>query len=392
MTEDAPSRSPAVSRRSRVRVVGSGPVSMAFACFACRQGIAPDRILLDRAPGPPPPALAGRALALSLGTWQLLARIGRLPRAAPIGTVDVTVSGLPGRVRLTASELGVPALGYVVRYATLVEALERGVAAAGLMYTVPGVDGANLGSPSTPGAPAADSSAEGAMLVVHAEGDTGGDVSELAFAQSALLAEVEVEADHAAGPLLPAHERFTVAGPLALLPLPEPRRYSLVWCASPEESQRRASLAPEALAAELQNAFGWSLGRLSFWNTPIVAPMVRKARRRIAGDREVWIGNAAQALHPVAGQGLNLGVRDAFLLARCLGQTEADHADETVALASYARTRRLDRSGTIAMTDTLARIFSIRPLRPLQSLTLTALDLMPAARSALARQFMFGFR
>ncbi len=373
MTAKAPVDSAAAARA--VRVIGSGPVSMAFACFARRQGVAAERIELDRVPGPPAPALANRTLALSLGTWQLLARIAHLPRAAPIGTVDVTVSGLPGRVRLTARELRVPALGYVVRYAALLAVLERGLDAAGLH------DAGTRESRPLPAPP----------LVVHAEGDTGADASELAFAQSALLAEVEVEAT-GGSQLLPAYERFTVAGPLALLPLPEARRYSLVWCASPEASERRASLSPDALAAELQDAFGWSLGRLSLAGTPIVAPMVRRSRRRIAGAREVWIGNAAQALHPVAGQGLNLGVRDAFLLARCLGEAQSSGADESTALANYAKARRLDRSGTIALTDTLARIFSLQPLRPLQSLTLAALDLLPSARSGLARQFMFGFR
>ncbi len=365
------------SRDLRLRVVGSGPVSLAFACFARRQGIAPEHIALDRAPGTPAPALASRVLALSLGTWQLLARITRLPTAAPIGTVDVTVSGLPGRVRLTAGELGVPALGYVVRYSTLLAALDRGIDAAGLG------DAATRPPAGTEGPQ---------PLLVHAEGDTGEDASELAFPQSALLAEVEVEAKREPHALLPAYECFTVAGPLALLPLPEARRYSLVWCASPEETRRRASLPMDALAAELQNAFGWSLGRVSPLGPAVVAPMVRRARRRIAGAREVWIGNAAQALHPVAGQGLNLGVRDAFLLARCLGEAQARGADQAVALDRYARARTVDRSGTIALTDTLARIFSLQPLRPLQSLTLAALDLMPAARSGLARQFMFGFR
>jgi 2-octaprenyl-6-methoxyphenol hydroxylase len=382
MTASALADAGGASRAVRVRVVGSGPVSLAFACFARRQGIAAQRIELDRVPGPPAPALASRTLALSLGTWQLLARIALMPRAAPIGTVDVTVSGLPGRVRLTARELGVPALGYVVRYSDLLAALERALDAAGFRDTIASEAQPLAAPPSSPSP---------SPLVVHAEGDTGASASELAFAQSALLAEVEVEAA-GGSPLLPAYERFTVAGPLALLPLPEARRYSLVWCASPEESERRASLSPDALAAELQDAFGWSLGRLSLASTPFVAPMVRRSRRRIAGEREAWIGNAAQALHPVAGQGLNLGVRDAFLLARCLGEAQASGADESTALASYARARRLDRSATIALTDTLARIFSVQPLRPLQSLTLAALDLLPSARSGLARQFMFGFR
>lgn len=360
-----------------LRVIGSGPVALAFAAFARRQGIAADAIALARTDAAPPAALASRVLALSLGTWQLLARVARMPAAAPIETVDVAVSGLPGRTRMTAHELGVPALGYVVRYGALLDALSRGAAALGVAGDA---SGEPRGDPHRP------------ALVVHAEGDTGSAASELTFEQSALLAEVRSEADAPRDATGTAFERFADHGPLALLPLPEARRHALVWCDVPAETARRAALAPEVLAAELQQAFGWRIGRLSMAGAATVAPLVRRARRELVDGREVWIGNAAQALHPVAGQGLNLGMRDAFLLARCIGDALAAGIDGAQALRRYARERRIDRGGTIAITDALARVFSVRPLRPLQSLTLTALDLLPPARERLARQFMFGLR
>jgi 2-octaprenyl-6-methoxyphenol hydroxylase len=357
--------------RPVLQVVGSGPVALAFALFALRQGIDRRRIAVERRDGPVPAALAARQLAVSLGSWQLLRRIARAPAAAPIATVDVSVTGQPGRTRITAAEMRVPALGYVLRYAPLLESLQDAARRAGLFER-----------------PADEGDARGPRLTVHAEGDTGEGASVLEFDQAALLAEVAVEAQHAST----AWECFTPEGPLALLPLPEPCRYSLVWCASPRESERRAALPPEALAAELQSAFGWALGSLSIASRCVVAPMVRRTRRRTVARDQAWIGNAAQTLHPVAGQGLNLGLRDAFLLARSLADGAAEGLSDAACLEHYADARRLDRHGTIALTDAFARVFTLAPLRPLQSVALAALDVAPPARAALARRLMFGHR
>jgi 2-octaprenyl-6-methoxyphenol hydroxylase len=355
-----------------IQVTGSGPVALAFALFALRQGVDRRRLRLERRDEPLPAALAARQLALSLGSWQLLQRIARPPAAAPIATVDVSVTGLPGRTRITAAQMRAPALGYVVRYAALLEALRDAARSAGL-FDLP-----------DPG----EGEASPAGLRIHAEGDAGEDASVLEFDQAALLAEVEAGNAHGTT----AWECFTPEGPLALLPLPEPRRYSLVWCAAPAQSRRRAALDPAAQAAELQEAFGWPLGRLAIASPCLVAPMVRRTRREVVRGDEAWIGNAAQALHPVAGQGLNLGLRDAFELARSLAEAAAEGLAADAALRRFAQARRADRLGTIGLTDALARIFTVAPLRPLQSVALAALDLAPPARSALARRLMFGHR
>ncbi len=359
----------------RIRVIGSGPVALAFALFATRQGIAPAAIEIERAPGPPPPAIAGRLLALSLGTWQLLSRVSDPPPSAAIDAVRVSLAGHPGSTLIEAGEMGVATLGRVVRYGALLGVLDDALARA---------DWAPAGS--------FDAAAEAPQLTVHAEGDAGTAAAERSFRQSALLVDVEVDAAAARKCAGTAFECFTPDGPLALLPVPEPRRYALVWCANPDDALRRATLPAPELAAELQAAFGWSLGALSIAGTPIVAPLVRRSRRRLVDARHAWIGNAAQTLHPVAGQGLNLGIRDAFELSRCVGDAIGRGLGIEDALAKYQRSRRADRSATIAATDALASVFSLTPLRPLQSLALAALDAIPAARARLARQFMFGFR
>lgn len=350
-----------------LRIEGSGPVALACALFALRQGYGTDDIDLAFDPSPVPSSVAGRVLAISEGSWQLLSRIMTLPRAAAIETVDVRVLGHPGRTRITAHDMGVPALGHVVRYGDLHEQLARAARDARLARTV------------TAGEPEA---------IVHAEGDTGEDARVREFEQTALLAEVTVGSSHTGT----AFECFTAHGPLALLPLPEPRRYSLIWCAEPQENLRRSCLDLAALAGELQAAFGGALGALSIERAPLVWPLARRARRELVRANEVWIGNSAQTLHPVAGQGLNLGLRDAFLLAAHLGDARAAHAGAASALRAWAADRRLDRGGTIALTDTLARGFALSPLRPLQSALLAYLDVSPRLRRAVGRQFMFGIR
>jgi 2-octaprenyl-6-methoxyphenol hydroxylase len=370
-----------------LKIVGSGPVALAFALFTLRQGIPRADIALERFDAPPPPALAGRQLAMSAGSWQLLSRIARPARAAPIETVDVSILGHPGRTRITAREMKVPALGYVLRYGELLAVLQTAATEAGL-GNGDGFDATEvLDRDGRPLLPAAGNVAR-TIITVHAEGDTGEDAERREFGQSALLAEVEADR--------PGHseafECFTADGPLALLPLPEPRRYSLVWCATHQQTGRRATLTPTALSSELQHAFGWALGRLAVVTPLLVAPMIRRRRRRTVDGTEVWIGNAAQALHPVAGQGLNLGLRDAFGLASLLGQTRARRESFGVALARYERARRGDRTGTIGLTDLLAGGFRFGPLRPLQSAALAMLDTTPTIRSMLARRLMYGLR
>jgi 2-octaprenyl-6-methoxyphenol hydroxylase len=189
-----------------------------------------------------------------------------------------------------------------------------------------------------------------------------------------------------------AYERFTDAGPLALLPLPEPRRRALVWCDTAGRCEQRLALDRGELEAVLQARFGTALGPLRVEGPLAVAPLARRLRRRLEAPGEVWIGNAAQTLHPVAGQGLNLGLRDAYELAAALGDAARREAPLQTALPQYRRRRRADRSITVALTDLMAGSFTWPLARPLQSPLLAALDLLAPLRRPLAAQLMFGWR
>ncbi len=354
------------------RVAGAGPVALAFALFLVRRGVPAATIALDPAPqadAPVPPALGARTLALSHGSRQLLDRIARLPEAGTIERVEVSLRGHAGRTRIAAADLRVPALGHVVRYGPLLAALRE--AARAHRWAEP--------------------DARTAALVVHAEGDAGDQADVREFDQSALLGEVRA-ARAAAGLHATAFERFTPDGPLALLPLPETGRWALVWCDRAERCAARRTADPEMLSAELQARFGDALGPLRVEGPLAVAPLARRARRATVGRGEAWIGNAAQSLHPVAGQGLNLGLRDAFELADALAPVRLRGAPLAAALEAWRRRRRADRSVTIALTDLMAASFTWPLARPLQSPLLAALDAIEPLRRPLAAQLMFGRR
>ena len=361
----------------RVRIIGSGPVALALALWLRRQGLPQHALVLDLQDAPVPAALAGRTLALSLGSWQLLGRVIAPPAAAIIDQVDVSIEGHAPHLVMRAGERRVAALGYVVRYGTLRQSLHSAAARAGLLQ------GAGMGEVLD-----RDEAPDPDQLLVHAEGDPGAQADTRDFDQAALLAEVAVSAGQ--GGI--AFERFTPGGPLALLPLPQAGRFSLVWCDRPQVSAQRAALPPPELLAALQQAFGWSLGRFESIDDLMIAPLVRRARREILSDTDVWIGNAAQTLHPVAGQGLNLGLREAFGLAQAVGDALREHHSVAELTRRHHRRRTPDRQLTIAVTDALARGFRWPALAGVQSLLMGALDLSAGSRHWLADRFMFGLR
>lgn len=381
-------------------IEGHGPVALALRLFLTRQGFTAGEVAMDPPAVELPDWLAARSLALSLGSWQLLSRVARLPPAAVIETVDISMSGHAGRTRMHARDLRQPALGHVLRYGDLHRALAAALNEAGLAapeLAAPELAATELtaaGLATAAGQPRPASGTEpprtetSAPLTLVADGDTGDDARTRDFDQTALLAEIIIDGDGRGV----AYERFTSEGPLAMLPLPEASRYALVWCARPGEARRRAELDAARFDAELQQAFGDALGRLRLDSARHLSALQRRVRTDSGDPTRIALGNAAQALHPVAGQGLNLGLRDAFVLAQRLGDARAEQRPLLESAAEFARARRGDRGTTVALTDTLARAFTAPPLRPLESLALGALDLVAPLRNRLARTLMFGVR
>jgi len=357
---------------AEIRIVGNGPVALTCALLLARHWPEPDRILLDAA-NDPSPGLAQRPLALSVGSHRLLERVAAAPTpAAGIRTVEVALQGRYGRVRMPASDLHADVLGYVVRYQNLLATLESALAQSGVQRVPAGFQ------------------ERSAVVTIQAGGDPGPHAATRTFGQAALTAETRVQG------LAPgtALERFTRQGPLALLPLPEPSRWALVWCAPEALTRERLTMEPERRLHALNVALGSNLS-VSAIDDCAVIPLVRRTReplvQRGAGGVQVWIGNAAQTLHPVAGQGLNLGLRDADQLTQALLHWRIQgEGDAEQALLRYTGLRRRDRSITVALTDGLAEVFTWPLLAPAQSLVMTLLDRSPLLRRGVARRFALG--
>jgi 2-octaprenyl-6-methoxyphenol hydroxylase len=190
-----------------------------------------------------------------------------------------------------------------------------------------------------------------------------------------------------------AWERFTEHGPLALLPAMQNGEigYALVWCCRPADADALIRLDDLSFLDRLHAEFGDRVGDFVTVGPRNVYPLTLKAVAATARGREFAIGNAAQTLHPVAGQGLNLGLRDAFVLASALRE---NFDDPEQCARSFRAARRLDRAATIRLTDFLPRIFSSRwaPVAAARGAALASLDLIAPLRHVLARQMMNGRR
>jgi len=374
-----------------VLIVGAGPVGAVCALALQQQGVAAQVLEAQ----PEDARVDTRTLALSHGSRLILERLGvwaRLDDATPITRIHISQRGALGVARLAAEEANVPALGYVLPYASLTVALKRALADAGIAVDY-GVAVTRIESGSEMASlHAADGRVRAAPLVVVADGGRGDTAPvprfERDYDQTAVVCEVQTELPHASQ----AFERFTPEGPAALLPKGD--RYALVWTASREDAGRIAALPDDEFLAALYRHFGGRQGLFLHASPRKTFPLKLAWTGSAAAARVVRIGNAAQTLHPVAGQGFNIGLRDAWELASLCGDTPADGIGAAAMLAAYARGRRLDVLGGVGFTDFLVRVFSndSAPLRHARGLGLLALEALPPLKAFVARRMMFGAR
>lgn len=395
----------------RIAVIGAGPVGLALSLLAARQLPGAQVVLFDARPADRDVSGDARTLALSLGSIQLLERLGAWDgtRAEPIREVLVSqqspVLAAPAwlgaaEVRLKAGDLAVPMLGAVLAYGALVAPMQRAWEAA--VAAEPTRLASRFGAPVNALKDLADGVevdagvAEAFDLAVVAEGGVFGEQKALAdltsdYRQDAWVGTVTLE-DGTPGL---AVERFTRHGPAALLPLGGSRA-ALVWCVPRDEDPVR-ELDDAQRVAVLNTVFDPAIGRIVAVSPLKCFPLGLTAHRSLVRARQVRIGNAAQTLHPVAGQGLNLGLRDAYALAAAL-RDACDRSrvapDLDAALSRVAWQRAPDRWAMIATTDFLARSFtwSLPGIDTLRGVGLAALNRLPWVRDSLARQMMFGSR
>lgn len=373
-----------------VVIVGGGPVGMSLALALAGSGLAV--VVLEareRLEAPDP-----RALALSQGTRLILERLGAWTdlAATPIETIHVSQRGGLGRAELTARDAGVPALGYVAEYGDLYRALAARL--PGCEATV--VTGARVTSVrSTSGYGAVGFTRNGddhlitARLVVLSEGGKSLPAElrrDKDYGQSAVICTVRTERAHDRR----AYERFTPEGPIALLPLGDD--YALVWTTPNDRVEARLALSDGDFLASLQAAFGHRQGRFTLASPRAAFPLKLHLAAPSTSSRVLRIGNAAHVLHPVAGQGFNLGVRDAWKLAEAILDTPRERLGEADLARDYQRTRRFDVAGGSLMTDLLVEAFSNdNPLlKHARGAALALLDLAPPLKNLFARKMMFG--
>lgn len=381
-----------------ILIVGGGPVGATLA-LALR-GYGHSVALLEARP-----AHAGardaRTLALSEGSRLILERLGvwaeLAPKATPIATIHVSQRGRLGRTILHAADEDLDALGYVLPYADLSAALDRVLTDSRDIVVEYGARALALES----GSDAAEVAVEqdgvtrriGARLVVVADG--GRSLNEFPrmrrvtkeYGHSALVAHVESELPHDNI----AYERFTPVGPVALLP-EGMHSFALVWTAGPAEAERLCDLPEAEFLAELHRHFGDRVGRFLAVRERATFPLRLSTLRPVTAPHLAVIGNAAQTLHPVAGQGFNLGLRDVWELALILRRTSADAIGAEAMLRQYQARRRLDTGGGIFFTDFLVRMFSndIPGLGSLRGAGLALLETLAPAKHFVARKMSFG--
>src|ERR1700730_6461130 len=326
---------------------------------------------------------ASRRIFQALGVWERLA-----PEAAAIRAIHVSDAGRFGFARLSAEEQGIEAFGYVVPNRAIGAALwDKLRDAPDVLLRVPArPDQVQLNDTGIKFALGTESvaarlavAADGAHSVLRAAAGIEADVED--YDQIAIVANVAADRPHDGT----AYERFTKSGPLAVLPLHD-GSYGVIWTCNPARATEVLSFDDVTYLRELQERFGWRAGRFVRAGVRGSYPLKLTRAATTVAARTVLIGNAAQALHPVAGQGFNLGLRDAAMLAEVVAGARGDVGSPEL-LRRFAAWREGDRSGVVRFPDGLVKMFGDR--RPavgvLRNLGLLLFDLSPPAKSALAR-------
>ncbi|MBI2801178.1 MAG: FAD-dependent monooxygenase [Gammaproteobacteria bacterium] len=355
-------------------VAGAGlvgaPLALGLARLGLKIALVEQRVAR---PAPSEPSAAGsdaRGLALARSSARVLTDVGLwpvlAPHATPITTVKVSQRGHFGTLRLSHTDLGVEALGYVWRADHLQAALDAAVLSSTVTrYWGARVTGCDVTeTAATVHLATTDSSrALSAALVVAADGVesavrrvAGIAVTRHAYAETAIVANVDVERP---APNT-AFERFTTSGPLALLPLGG-RRYVAVRTADTATAQALLATTESIYLAELQQRFGDSLGAFSKLGPRQAHPLVLQRATKLHAPRVLLVGNAANTVHPNAAQGLNLGLRDCAVLLTSIADARMRGVDlgATELLQTYAKARAADHRATACFTDTIARVFAL---------------------------------
>jgi 2-octaprenyl-6-methoxyphenol hydroxylase len=385
-----------------VLIIGGGLAGTSLGCALARSRLR--CMLVEAAPFKTggQPSYDDRAIALAYGSRRIFEGMGLWEelqtQVTPIRSIHVSDRGHFGVTRLDCRDEGLDALGYIIPARELGLALTRAsTATPGLEIISPArlaslefsADGARAGI-TVDGA----TREIRARLVVAADGGqstvrelVGIRHSQRDYEQTAVFANVTPELPHDNI----AHERFSATGPLALLPMAE-GRCGLVWTQCKEQVEAVMALNDTEFLAQLGEAFGYRLGRFVKVGKRHAYPLELGWTREAVRERLVLIGNAAHTLHPIAGQGFNLGLRDVAALAQTLADAHNARQDigALALLRDYQRWRRFDQGGALVFTHGLARVFSTAwpPLAGARNAGMIVTDLLPPLKHVLIRNAM----
>lgn len=383
----------------RVLIVGGGPVGATLALTLQKSGV-PVTILEARAKGAA--YQDQRALALSYGSRRILEKLGVWAKldaqATAINTIHISQRGSLGRSLLKAQDHQLPALGYVLSYGALTKALDEVLADFTGVETLYEAEATHI-QPSTDKASVTfnyqqQSQALSSALLVLADGGRSlGDIPGIQretkmYGHDALVTKVKTELPHENI----AYERFTPMGPVALLPNGED--FSLVWTGKAEEIEKIMQLDDETFLQQLHQHFGDRVGRFLSVGKRLTFPLKLSYLNPVTAPHLVVIGNAAQTMHPVAGQGFNVGLRDAYELAQQIAQTAPEAWGQPAMMQAYQADRKTDTKRGLMFTDFLVNLFSndIVGVSGLRGASLGLLDLLKPIKSRLVRKMSFGSR
>ncbi|NGY04609.1 2-octaprenyl-6-methoxyphenyl hydroxylase [Solimonas terrae] len=380
-----------------VAIVGGGLVGASLAAGLAPSGL---RVALIEAAAPPAstPGWDERCIAINHASRQIFAALGvwdaLAPEAATIVSTHISEQGRFGVARFSAAEAGLEALGYNLPLRAIGQTLWARMLALGKtqLHCPARLESLEVGDAAVE-LQLADGGSLSARLLIAADG-AGSRVRELLavgserrdYAQSAIVTAVRTRRPHRGC----AYERFTPDGPIALLPKGrEPNRCSLVWTTPAAEVDARMAWRDDVFIAHAEAAFGERLGEFVELGRRQAHPLARVMSDQLRAPRVLFVGNAAQSLHPVAAQGFNLGLRDVAAVIEVLGMPGAEldcGVDEL--LQRYEASRREDRERVAGFTDRIVRVFSNRlpGLRGLRHLGLLALDLAPPLKQAVMWQ------
>ncbi|MDP2230128.1 FAD-dependent monooxygenase [Methylotenera sp.] len=381
-----------------VIIVGGGPVGATLALLLAKQGIA-TTVLEARKQGAA--YSESRALALSYGSKRILEKLGvwagLVQYATAINTIHVSQKGSLGRSLLRANDYKQEALGYVLSYGALSAALDDALAKESVVNFIFEASAEAIEHTSTHSSVTYlhnnKSDILNCQLVVLADG--GRSLDEIAgltkqtkeYGHDALISSVSAELPHNNV----AYERFTANGPMALLPNGE-RNFSLVWTGKKEYVASLLTLNDAEFLAQFHAEFGDRVGRFLSVEKRMAFPLKLSQLKTTDTPHLAVIGNAAQTMHPVAGQGFNVGLRDAEFLAKFIASATPDTLGSNQMLADYRTSRQSDTKNGLLFTDFLVNIFSndIVGVSGLRSVGLGLFDLIKPVKQHLIRKMSFG--